>query len=82
MAHHQEADRVDAQLAGRGDVARGDVGFSAVGADPDDADTRLACVLQISQAADTGQHQRGDVGTRTAPATASIHSTSVWAPNP
>ena len=83
VAHHQEAGDVHAQLAGGGDVLRGDVGLGAVGGDPHRAHAERVRALEVVDRADAGQQQRGEPGAGvTAAATASIHSESVWLPGP
>ena len=62
MAHHQEADGLQAQLAGQPEVLDRDVGLGAVGGDPADRAAVVLRLLDVLLGADTGQHQEGDLG--------------------
>ncbi len=62
MAHHEEADGVHAECAGRADVFGGDVGFGAVGGDPDHGGAGAMRVYEVVDGADSGQQQRRDPG--------------------
>ena len=55
MAHHQKTDGVHPQLAGKGNMLRGDVRFAAVGGDPHHPRPGLIRRFQIVQRADARQ---------------------------
>ena len=50
MAHHQEADGVHAQLAGEGDMLRGNIRLGAVGRHPHHPRPGLIRVFQSANA--------------------------------
>ncbi|MNE55858.1 hypothetical protein D3C80_1507230 [compost metagenome] len=62
MAHHQEADGVDAHLGGHADVLLGDVGLGAVGGDADGRHAAVHRHLQVVDRADARQQQGGHLG--------------------
>ena len=62
VAHHQEPDRLQAELAGQPEVLDRHVGLGAVGGDPADRAAVVLRLLDVLLGADTGQHQEGDLG--------------------
>ncbi len=54
MAHHQEADGVHAQLAGEGDMLRGNIRLGAVGRHAHHPRPGLIRVFQVVQSANAG----------------------------
>ena len=62
MAHHQEPDGFQAELAGQPEVLDGHVGLGAVGGDPADRAAVVLRLLDVLLGADTGQHQERDLG--------------------
>ena len=62
VGHHQEADRLEPELAGEAEVLDRHVGLGAVGGDPDQADTDVDAGADVVLGADAGQHQRRDLG--------------------
>ena len=62
VRHHQEADRVHAELARRLDMLPGDVGLGAMGGDAHAARARVIGVLEVVHRADARQQQHGDDG--------------------
>ena len=57
MRHHQEADRIHAELARRLDMLARDVGLGAMGGDAHAARAGLISALQVMHSADAGQQQ-------------------------
>ncbi len=62
VAHHQEADGLQPELAGQPEVLDRHVGLGAVGGDPADRAAVVLRLLDVLLGADTGQHQEGDLG--------------------
>ena len=62
MAHHQEADGLQAEFAGQPEVLDRHVGLGAVGGDPADRAAVVLRVLDVLLGADTRQHQERDLG--------------------
>jgi hypothetical protein len=62
VAHHQEADGVHAEVAGRGDVLGGKVGFGAVGDDAQHSVARTVGGLELVDFADAGEQECGRLG--------------------
>ena len=62
MAHHQEADGLQPELAGQPEVLDRDVGLGAVGRDPADRAAVVLRLLDVLLGADTRQHQERDLG--------------------
>src|SRR5699024_8041667 len=61
-AHHQEAGGVEPELAGGGDVLRGDVGLGAVRGDAYVGDAGCGGVLELANRAAPWEQERGDGG--------------------
>ena len=61
VAHHQEADGLQAELAREPEVLLGDVGLGAVGGDPADHAAVVLGGADVVLGADAGQHQEGDL---------------------
>ena len=55
MAHHQEADGVHAQLAGEGDMLRGNIRLGAVGGHAHHPRACLIRIFQVMQGTDAGK---------------------------
>ena len=62
VAHHQEPDGLQPELAAQPEVLDGHVGLGAVGGDPADRAAVVLRFLDVFLGADTGQHQEGDLG--------------------
>ncbi|MCY1442278.1 hypothetical protein D9M71_586420 [compost metagenome] len=62
MRHHQEADGIQAHLAGHADVLLGDVGLGAVGRHANGGYAAAVGHLQVLDRADAGQQQRRYLG--------------------
>ena len=62
VRHHQEADGLQAELAGQPEVLDRDVGLGAVGGDPADRAAVVLGLLDVVLGAHAGQHQEGDLG--------------------
>jgi hypothetical protein len=62
VAHHQEPDGLQAQLAGQPEVLDRHVGLGAVGGDPADRTAVVLGGLDVLLGAHSGQHQECDLG--------------------
>jgi len=62
MRHHQEPGDVESEVARSADVLLRDIGFCAMGGDPDRADTGLCGILEVVDCADPRDQQRGQPG--------------------
>jgi hypothetical protein len=62
VRHHQEPDRLQAQLAGQPEVLDRHVGLGAVGSDPADRAAVVLRLFNVFFGAHAGQHQEGDLG--------------------
>ena len=62
VRHHQEADRLHAQVAGQPEVLDGHVRLGAVGGDPGHRGAGLAGIAQVVLCADAGDEQHRDLG--------------------
>ena len=62
MAHHQEAHRIHAELAGVFQVLARHVGLGAVGCHAHDARACVVGIAQVVRGADAGQQQGRDLG--------------------
>ena len=62
MAHHQEADGLQAEFAGQPEVLDGHVGLGAVGGDAADRAAVVLRLFDVLFGADAGQHQERDLG--------------------
>ena len=62
VAHHQEPDSLQAELAGQTEVLDGHVGLGAVSGDPADRAAVVLRLLDVLLGAHTGQHQERDLG--------------------
>ena len=62
VAHHQEPDGLQAQLAGQAEVLDRNIGLGAVGGDPADRAAVVLRLLDVFLGANAGQHQEGDLG--------------------
>ena len=60
MAHHQEADCVQAELSGERKMLRRDVCLCAVSGDTDHADPSIGSPLDVLPRTDPGQQQARD----------------------
>ncbi len=63
VAHHQEPDRLEPEVAGDREVLARDVGFGAVGRDAHDRDADVADRADVVHRPDAGEHQRRDART-------------------
>ena len=61
VGHHEEAHRLQSELACQTEVLYRDVGLGAMGRDANDRDARVGEVLDVVLRADSRQHQRGDL---------------------
>jgi hypothetical protein len=62
VRHHQEADRLHAEIAGQPEMLDRDVGLGAVRRDPGDGRADLARTTQVVHGADARYKQHGDRG--------------------
>ena len=62
VAHHQEADGLQAEFAGEPEMLDRYVGLGAVGGDPADLTTVVLRRFDVFLGADARQHQEGDLG--------------------
>ena len=62
VAHHQEADGLQAELAGQAEVLDRDVRLGAVGGDPADLAAVVLRGADVVLGADAGEHQERDLG--------------------
>ena len=62
MRHHQEADSIQAQLGGFGDVLLGNVGFGTVRGHADTRHAQFFGHQEVVNGADTGQQQGRNFG--------------------
>ena len=62
VRHHQEPDRLEAELAGQPEVLNGHVGLGAVGGDPADRATVVLRLLDVLLGAHPWQHEERDLG--------------------
>jgi hypothetical protein len=60
VRHHQEADSLHAEITGQPEMLDGDVGLGAVGRDPGDRGTGVACTAQVVHGADPRHQQHGN----------------------
>ena len=74
MRHHQEADGLQAPVAGQPEVLDGDVRLGAVGGDPAHRGAVVGGGPDVVDDADAGQHQEGDPGAVCAVRTAALIS--------